>query len=554
MTGEVPVRTSLSQRASSIQRLFRSTVTSSDRSVISQFLHDAEMEIKSSQIEIHRLKSAILSLEHKRDGLKKTAAKYRSLLSPVHRVPPEILRCILGFACQENQLKLPSKVIPVFAISATCGRWRDIALSMPSLWSHIRIDLRDWKKDHHILAYLIQLFLDRSKSSPLTLELHFGLANSAPYKPCLALLIQQSSRWRSLSLWEIDRADLSSDLFRPIRGDLPLLEELDISGTPGHDADQFHCDLFSVCPKLSTLCIQAGIPIAYTCDLPWSQVKTLQLYQALAFDALPVIALCQNIDHLELLSIGNEEDLILPVYQGDPIISAFQKLSITEVMQDKDVSCIFQHLTLRHLTELHICGSSVSGGPSAVWKQWDEAVFMNFLVRSSCSITSLTLVWVPMSDEQLIRLLECMPHLKMLTLEEYPAKLKSENQIITLNLLKSLFVDHEHTDGLFLPRLINLKLLVHADSLDEQALVEAIMSRWNPDTTYASEIGIDCLKTVDIILLENKEDLIDRLTNKLRWMGDAGGRVTIVESMDEEEDQEGGEEENNDSDEYADNA
>ncbi|KAI3621426.1 hypothetical protein WG66_006446 [Moniliophthora roreri] len=522
---------SLSSRSLALERLFHVTVSLSDRMVVSQFLHDAEMEIKGYQTEIHKLKSAILSLEHRRDGLRQKVAKYRSLLSPIHRVPPEILRHIFTFCCTRNWLQLsPTSASPVLAISSTCSRWRENALSMPTLWSQICIRFEEWKEDYHALTSLTHLFLGRSKSSPLSLILYFeDQAINDATKPSLTALVQQSERWHSLRIWGIKQADLHSNLFQRLRGNLPILSALDIAGDPEEEQNQFHWDLLSDCPKLSSLSVQPACPITTTCVLPWHQIKTLQLYHSIAFFALPLLSLCCNAEHLELLSIGDFEG-IPPhaVYRDHVTLPSIKKLSIMEVEENEHFYCIFQNSTLPRLSELELHGQDILAKPLAVRKEWDEVAIINFLSRSSCSITSLTFKWVPISDEQIIRLLRFMPHLKTLSLEEYPTETNPRNQIVTRFFLKSLLVDHEHTSSFFLPRLTNLKLVVHADSLDEHALSDAVMSRWIPHLAYASDIGVDCIKSIEVIFLDWKEDLIDTLTGSLRWMGDAGARVTIV--------------------------
>ncbi|KAK7041715.1 hypothetical protein VNI00_009004 [Paramarasmius palmivorus] len=83
---------------------FRSVVTDSDRNIISQFLLDAENEMKEYQLEISRLKASVLLLENKREGLRKKMDHYRSLLSPIHRMPTEILARIFSYYCHDEHV------------------------------------------------------------------------------------------------------------------------------------------------------------------------------------------------------------------------------------------------------------------------------------------------------------------------------------------------------------------------------------------------------------------------------------------------------------------
>ncbi|KAF9255266.1 hypothetical protein L218DRAFT_884536, partial [Marasmius fiardii PR-910] len=177
------------EQALKIQKMFRSTISSSERSIISQFLNDAEKELKEYQTEINRLNATILSLENKRDRLRSRITNYRSLLSPIHRLPPEILTNILAYGCGATE-HLVYMVLPsVVSFSMVCGRWRELALSTPSLWSNIAIDLESWigvlvgecvadvegslKIIMPLAVRIVKMFLSRSGTCPLTLAFTF---------------------------------------------------------------------------------------------------------------------------------------------------------------------------------------------------------------------------------------------------------------------------------------------------------------------------------------------------------------------------------------------
>ncbi|KAF9263925.1 hypothetical protein L218DRAFT_826234, partial [Marasmius fiardii PR-910] len=78
-------------------RLFRQTISIYERQAINQCILDAENDLKTYQEKINRLMSAIIVLETSKDNVKEMIAKYRSLLSPIHRMPPEVLAYIFLF-------------------------------------------------------------------------------------------------------------------------------------------------------------------------------------------------------------------------------------------------------------------------------------------------------------------------------------------------------------------------------------------------------------------------------------------------------------------------
>ncbi|EEB96130.1 hypothetical protein MPER_04790 [Moniliophthora perniciosa FA553] len=144
--------------------MFRNTVSPSDRRIIEHFLRDSDKEL-------NEIKTTIMALESKQNGLKKKMDRYRTLLSPIHRLPPEVIVQVFTEVCDKNELykkKLPSAL----ALSRVCGRWRDIALATPRLWSSLRIPVVSWDSDEgDRVASLTRLFIERSRTAPLTLEL-----------------------------------------------------------------------------------------------------------------------------------------------------------------------------------------------------------------------------------------------------------------------------------------------------------------------------------------------------------------------------------------------
>ncbi|KAF9266659.1 hypothetical protein L218DRAFT_829694, partial [Marasmius fiardii PR-910] len=64
--------------------------------IISQYLVDAEADLKAYQDEINGLKTRLIVLETRRDSLKEVIENYRSLLSPIRRMPSEILTRIFS--------------------------------------------------------------------------------------------------------------------------------------------------------------------------------------------------------------------------------------------------------------------------------------------------------------------------------------------------------------------------------------------------------------------------------------------------------------------------
>ncbi|EEB97385.1 hypothetical protein MPER_03306, partial [Moniliophthora perniciosa FA553] len=253
-------RLATSNRALEVQRLLRTTVSPDGRNIISQYLNDIERDIRSYESEINQHKAAIMALESRRNNLKKIAEKYRCLLSPVHRLPPEILTSIFGYCCERNDLTLEEPP-PAMLLSMICGRWRELVLSTPSLWASIDIATECWEPEDYIrLDRIAQIFI---------------------LVTFINALISTSSRWKSLQL-SLETSTARDFGLDAIRGKLPLLEYLDLQVWV-YDDDAFEVfDVFQECPVLHTATFFCqkhyhNSPYAVTCETQSSYALAIYL-------------------------------------------------------------------------------------------------------------------------------------------------------------------------------------------------------------------------------------------------------------------------------------
>ncbi|KAF9264548.1 hypothetical protein L218DRAFT_900365 [Marasmius fiardii PR-910] len=515
-----PSRKSLSSsRSAEMKDLFRHTITSTEKLIIVQYILDAENDVKDCQAEINRLKTTIWTLENKKDALKKSMKRFRFLLSPVYRLPPEILINIFDFCCTTNDLEAKENSMPTaVTLSRVCGRWRNILLSTPRLWTSLSVHFNGWTREPQKLSGLTKMFMDRSGKLGLTISLDFSNADE-PLEvvlPALEPLVHNSSRWTDVKL-VIPALVIKHSLFESIRGRLPVLEHLYITGCgPSDHVEDANIDLFSDCLSLHSFEYKASSP-SIIANVPWDRIKTLKLcnyYSTFAFDRL---SWCRNIERLKLHIVGGGRE-----YKGH-IISDIRELYLT-VHEQVDVSSIFQYSTLRRLSILDIRG--LFDEQDEDWSTWDEVPIRAFLQRSQCSITQLHLQWLPIEDYQAISLLELIPTLSRLHIEEYRNN-PSENKIVSPVFLRRLLVDHGSPRHSFVPQLTDLTLHVHHTGLDPDFLLKVVTSRWLPDHDYSIEVGVSCLKSFALTVM-GKEPLISRERFAgLLCFRDAGMRMTL---------------------------
>ncbi|KAJ8075931.1 hypothetical protein PM082_021563 [Marasmius tenuissimus] len=440
----------------SIKWMFRNTMTSYDRHIVSRFLLDAEQEMRSYNAEINRLRTAIRLLETKKMGLKKSMVKCRSLLSPVHRLPTEILLEIFSIVTHEQSVFYPPPQNRVIQLSSVCGRWRDIIISAPNLWSSITILFTEWRRKLTDLEKWVRLFLDRSKTRLLELNLDFrGMYTDQDHvsiSPVIRALHDHAARWQVLYL-----AYAPPTFALPLNHHgLPALQQLQ---TYEEQADIIS-SLLKNSPCLHTLDV-AEIEIGEEPPLNLYPIKTWTVRET---DVNPVFRYLARLPVLETIymhAMGSHDNLDL--HSTELHYYSNTVTSLTADFRDQlALNATMNHLTLPRLTSLQVGGYE---GWEDEWPIWTGSAVINFLSRSSCSVTFLCLQNLPIIDDQAISLLEHIPTLLSLAIEERLEYQDTEaepvplpNRIITQHFLQRLTVEHEvfRSSPPFLPLLTDV--------------------------------------------------------------------------------------------------
>ncbi|KAK1216666.1 hypothetical protein PQX77_020702 [Marasmius sp. AFHP31] len=205
-------------RSSEYRQLSQNPVSSRSRASITQYQRELEQGVRDCQDEIDGYMARILMLRTKQAGFERNRKNFTSLLSPVHRLPSETLLEVFGYCCEQNLLS-EEKIPEASAISMVCGRWRNIAVSSPRLWSSIEVpfaysvtpggfeDALDGLADPiedllQLRRRLVLSYLERSKTSPLKITLNFSWHPTYRFRSqhLLSLLDASSERWEELKI------------------------------------------------------------------------------------------------------------------------------------------------------------------------------------------------------------------------------------------------------------------------------------------------------------------------------------------------------------------
>ncbi|KAF7342613.1 F-box domain-containing protein [Mycena sanguinolenta] len=163
--------------------------------------------------DISRLQGRLQQLEDERASLAQYHTRITGVLSPVRRMPPEILGEIFSWTLPTIREVLGIENCPWVLTHVCCG-WRAVALSIPSLWSLITID---FSAEQQYPVEIIRTHLERARS----LKIHFFGSEEHDSDAQISLFVllgEHSVRWEELS------AQLTADLLPcAVNLDLPSL-------------------------------------------------------------------------------------------------------------------------------------------------------------------------------------------------------------------------------------------------------------------------------------------------------------------------------------------
>ncbi|KAF9071261.1 hypothetical protein BDP27DRAFT_1322624 [Rhodocollybia butyracea] len=444
--------------------------------------------------------------------IEELSEKLSGLLSPIRRVPNEILCQIFLYSCGENDMnnERPAALI----ISSVCTRFRELAISYPALWSNLKVffpagEVYDFDTGEIIqnplevleqetkLSSLIQLHLDRSKNHPLALDLDIAGRVSPPEHPSVQLLTRESSRWKYLVFrgiaFDMDHGRLS----------FPSLESVDFDrGLVAWRTDT--PEEFLLAPNINDLRFHNEIANNRVLKFSdtWKSLVHLKYPTTPSFSSFwRVLELCPMLGSLTLegwntgrITIPSHLPRTLPTLSSLTVINnGFDELG-------DSLQCILSLLTTPNLSEL-------------VLEQTNEETvdcphqpfphIYQFFERSQLrSLTSLVMHGLYISGHDMVELLLKVPSLKILSI--HPDLINGMANPISKSFIESLHAGRRSAfrDSVepLVPKLRELTLKVTAQRFDPPSFVDTIASRWLPDETSARELGLVCLRSVELHL------------------------------------------------------
>ncbi|KAJ7935358.1 hypothetical protein B0H13DRAFT_525075 [Mycena leptocephala] len=408
-------------------------------------ISSAPLELERYDAEISRLRAVLEKLESERAVIEDYSRLCRYALSPIRRLPSEILTEIFTYFLSDtpegrgpgiSALKDEDAVeeelgcvanVNLLRISQVCPRWHQLIMGMPSLWSVITLNLCLWRGENRTrMMKVLESSLERGAHFPLDLGMQVGglYDGSDDGLVPLHLVAQHSRRWRKVALG-MDFTSPSKALSM-VKDNLPLLESLRIE--VGRDTSLSAVleltSFFAVAPRLTELWY-CGPPAALA-TLPLQQLQWLVYQDVVPRDLDAVISIMESFsDASSNCQIGVKID------GGDfltalDLQSATSNVSVLELYAagnfDADgarpmLSKFFTRLTLPFLDSLRI----VYHQAQAVPLPWPHLEFLALSHRSSFSdhLITLRLESVFITETELLQTLAGLPLLQDLIISDH---------------------------------------------------------------------------------------------------------------------------------------
>ncbi|KAF7305206.1 hypothetical protein MKEN_01235800 [Mycena kentingensis (nom. inval.)] len=268
---------------------------------VAQVIAALDARLAPVQTEISQLESRLANLRAQESVLADYRAKFRVTVSPLRRLPAEVLGEIFEwtlpvYAAAGNEYATYcdfSLGLSPWVLMRVCARWRAVAIATPVLWAPVVLI---FSSDEQLRRYpmpLLQTHLDRASQ----LEVSFWGSEKVDVEaqlPALQLLIDHAHKWTELA---IVLTPALFPMFSALRGDqLPALRRVNLTWhdeegvfdvpADGGPASPLPLRTFETAPVLTEIGISlrkcfvpTPLPASnltwYCLDAPWDVHRTL---------------------------------------------------------------------------------------------------------------------------------------------------------------------------------------------------------------------------------------------------------------------------------------
>ncbi|KAJ7458558.1 hypothetical protein FB451DRAFT_1273436 [Mycena latifolia] len=421
-------------------------------------LDDTLTAISDLEEEISKTLLSLLKLENERRRRSKYAGTLKGALSPLRRIPPEILAEIFRL-CRNSSLYdayyfiADPRQAPML-LGHVSSRWRHVCHGSPRLWDHFHSRTSTILRNPTIR--MLQPILARSRTLPLHVKLDSetaGFAALSDLTDLFDLVWREHRRLKQFS-FNIHAVNFPPHAFDPQL--LPILSSLDIRIRPNIEVAGVVA-LFYHAPQLRDVSLRAYHvpPGALKSALPWSQFTRLKLDIPISLgEARDILTQGDRLEECRLTDLIGSDD---PWPSQNALqLNPLQRLTI-HTTGGPIPDTFFAAFSFPNLIHLDISSSSLS--PETLPNLYD---------RSKFRLTHLALEDVELSTEELIVFLRLLAALQTLNLS-YCGVEDALFKAFTYN-------PNEPTPTLSLPRLTSLTVTEGTERLNGVCVAHMVES------------------------------------------------------------------------------
>jgi F-box-like len=418
-----------------------------ERQEIAEYVTTVNEELSELNTKITEMRTALMQVTRTRDRLQTAVNQHQALISPLRRLPPELLQVIFVWCLPSHRNAVMHASEAPVLLGRVCSEWRQISLSTPEVWSSLHIvppninfsNLTFSKARFKRKRELIEMWLGRSGACPLNISfVWFASDSEDAIKLCASLLealIPMCGKWQMLDF------QVPLKMLKPFTGltvkDVPLLEGLSLmdNRTPlGIDVvDKWPESLMfaesAVNLKSFTLTFFSGglrLP-----SIPWHQLTTLYLESNISFffqdsrEMLSTFAQCAHLQNCTL-KFPLSHTASVPAFETLNLPITLPRLQVLCLDGDQHLQNTFHmsntliNLCAPKLRKLEIFGRS--GRPEGNVAPEPLVAIRMLLERSKCPLEILTVEAMSLLPEEFISCLKLVPTLVELVVHNWAVR------------------------------------------------------------------------------------------------------------------------------------
>ncbi|KAJ7883990.1 hypothetical protein B0H13DRAFT_1721179 [Mycena leptocephala] len=442
--------------------------------------------------EIERLQGLIHHLTEKRAHLNDFIDAHAALISPVRRLPEDVVAEIFAASLPSDRNAIMSGAKSPLLLCHVCKAWRNLALLTPFLWTSLHIVAPTDPSRVQQLDEAAESWLSRSGVLPLSISL-VGPGKTPAKWDCsvlLGTLIRYASRWKKL------RIKFNSHRgFKPLAVltlfDVPILETIVIEGFLPERRHPVDWDAVSFLRTTSLRRVAlVGVHGFFPFLLPWNRLRHLFLGQEnaswlTAAEALDMLRQSPNLEKCSLPLMAHAGNGPLPLACR---MEHLRQLSIVDM---SGANVFFENLDTPNLQTLEYMAQNFYMSPFTPWLA--SARHLQCLGLHVANIIELR-------ADTIIELLRVVPALRELIIchDSFYSPAIDANELWT-----SLTPTARNFDAVLCPKLRVLKLF-HSHHTSDNMLLAFIQARTGfhfPNIAQLSKIHVHFVRPmyVDIV-------------------------------------------------------